>query len=78
MLWLLIDLISVMKLPRGVTVSKGLNVITGFVTAIATYHYARILISRVDAFPVVQSKGTGDYVVSLTDAQFNDAYCGAV
>ena len=74
MLCLLIEQISVMKLPRGVTESKGLNVITGLVTAIATYHYGRILNSWVHAFPAVQSKGTGDYVVSLKGAQFYDAY----
>ena len=61
------------KLPRSMTVPKGLNVITGSVTAIATYHSGRTLNSWVDVFPAVQSKGTGDYVVSLTGAQFNDA-----
>ena len=53
--WLLIEVILVMKLPRGVTVSKGLIAITGLVTAIATYHVVRILNSRVDAFPAMQS-----------------------
>ena len=73
-LWLLIELILVMKLPRGVTETKGLIVMTGLVTAIVTYHYVRILNSGVDAFSAVQSKGAGNYVVSLTGAQVNDAY----
>jgi bacteriorhodopsin len=60
--WLLIELILVMKLPRGVTVSKGLIVITGLVTAIATYHCVRILNSWVDAIPAVQSKETRFFV----------------
>ena len=76
--WPLIELILVMKLSRGVTVTKGLIVITGLVTAIATYHYARILNSWVDGFPAVQPKGTGDYVGSLTGAQFHDAFRCAV
>ena len=63
-----------MKLPRGVTESKGLIVITGLVTAIATDHCVRILNSGVDAFSAVQSKGTGNYVVGLTGMQVNDVY----
>ncbi len=76
--WLLIELILVMKLPRGVTVTEGLIVITGLVKAAATYYCVRILNSRVDFFPAAQPKGTGDYVVSLTGAQLNDAYRCAV
>ena len=72
--WLLIELILVMKLPRGMTVTAGLIVITGLVTATATYYCVRILNSRVDVFPAVQPKGTGDYVVSLTGAQSIDIY----
>jgi bacteriorhodopsin len=64
-----------LQLPN---VAKGYRtalVITGLVTAIATYHYVRIFNSWVDAFSVVQSNGAGgDYVVSLTGAPFNDAY----
>ncbi len=40
--WLLIELILVMKPPRGVTVLKGRSIITALVTAIATYHCVRI------------------------------------
>ena len=76
--WLLIELILVMKLPRGGTVSKSLFASTGLMTAIATYHYGRIINSWVDGFPAVQSKGTGDYVGSLTGAQFHDAFRCAV
>ncbi len=69
--WLLFELILVMKLPRGVTESKGLSVMTGLVT---TYHYVRILNSGVDGFSAVQSKGAGDDVESSTGAQFIDIY----
>ena len=63
-----------LQLPN---VTKGYRtalIITGLVTAIATYHYVRIFNSWVDAFSVVQSNGVGDYTVSLTGAPFNDAY----
>ena len=63
-----------LQLPN---VTKGYRtalIITGLVTAIATYHYVRIFNSWVDAFSVVQSNGVGDYAVSLTGAPFNDAY----
>ncbi len=66
--WLLIELTLVMKLPKGVTASKALMGITGSATAGATHHCGRILDPGVDAFSAVQSQGTGDYVVSLTDA----------
>merc|ERR1712118_594694 len=47
-------------------------IITGLVTAIATYHYIRIFNSWVDAFDVKQS---GDsYAVQLSGVPFNDAY----
>jgi len=63
-----------LQLPN---VAKGYRtalVITGLVTAIATYHYVRIFNSWVDAFSVVESKAVGDYVVTLTGNPFNDAY----
>merc|ERR1719313_1289099 len=47
-------------------------IITGLVTAIATYHYIRIFNSWVDAFDVKQA---GDsYAVQLSGVPFNDAY----
>jgi bacteriorhodopsin len=48
-------------------------IITGSVTAIATYHYLRMFNSWVDAFTVKNHNG-GDYVVSLSGTPFNDAY----
>ena len=63
-----------LQLPNLAKGYRTALVITGLVTAIATYHYVRIFNSWVDAFSVVQSNGTGDYVVSLTGAPFNDAY----
>jgi len=48
-------------------------IITGLVTAIATYHYVRIFNSWVDAFKVNNSDG-GDYSVAVSGAPFNDAY----
>jgi len=47
-------------------------IITGLVTAIATYHYVRIFNSWVDAFAMKES-GDG-YTVELTGTPFNDAY----
>jgi bacteriorhodopsin len=48
-------------------------IITGSVTAIATYHYLRMFNSWVDAFTVKNRNG-GDYVVTLSGTPFNDAY----
>jgi bacteriorhodopsin len=48
-------------------------IITGLVTAIATYHYVRIFNSWVDAFEVTNSKG-GEYTVKTSGTPFNDAY----
>jgi len=48
-------------------------IITGLVTAIATYHYVRIFNSWCDAFEVKNSNG-GDYGVTVSGAPFNDAY----
>lgn len=47
-------------------------VISGIVTAIATYHYLRIFNSWVEAFELTSSGG--EVKVSLTGAPFNDAY----
>merc|ERR1712028_55166 len=48
-------------------------IITGLVTAIATYHYVRIFDSWGEAFNVSNVSG-GDYTVTLSGAPFNDAY----
>ena len=63
-----------LQLPNLAKGYRTALVITGLVTAIATYHNVRIFNSWVDAFSVVQLNGAGDYVVSLTGAPFNDAY----
>jgi bacteriorhodopsin len=47
-------------------------IITGLVTAIATYHYFRIFNSWVDAF-TLNNQGA-DYAVRLSGQPFNDAY----
>jgi bacteriorhodopsin len=57
-------------------VTKGYRtalIITGLVTAIATYHYVRIFNSWVDAFEVSNAEG-GDYTVAVSGQPFNDAY----
>jgi len=48
-------------------------IITGLVTAIATYHYVRIFNSWCDAFKVKNSDG-GAYTVTVSGDPFNDAY----
>jgi len=48
-------------------------IITGLVTAIATYHYVRIFNSWVGAF-AVSADADGAFQVSLSGAPFNDAY----
>jgi bacteriorhodopsin len=48
-------------------------IITGLVTAIATYHYIRIFNSWVDAFEVKNANG-GEYMVKTSGSPFNDAY----
>merc|ERR1711994_1092782 len=48
-------------------------IITGLVTAIATYHYVRIFNSWNDAY-AVKAGPDGNYAVKLTGAPFNDAY----
>merc|ERR1711868_121909 len=49
-------------------------IITGLVTAIATYHYIRIFNSWVGAFEVSNAPKHEAYHVALTGAPFNDAY----
>jgi len=48
-------------------------IITGLVTAIATYHYVRIFNSWNDAYAVAAGPD-GNYAVTLTGQPFNDAY----
>merc|ERR1711920_708678 len=48
-------------------------IITGLVTAIATYHYVRIFNSWNDAYAVAAGPD-GNYRVTLTGQPFNDAY----
>merc|ERR1719230_411946 len=48
--------------------------ISGLVTAIATYHYFRIFNSWNEAFVVKFDAKTSDYGVALSGAPFNDAY----
>merc|ERR1711870_37601 len=48
-------------------------IITGLVTAIATYHYVRIFNSWVSAFDVKNRDG-GAYEVTISGTPFNDAY----
>merc|ERR1711994_475787 len=48
-------------------------IITGLVTAIATYHYVRIFNSWNDAY-AVKAGPDGNYAVTLTGQPFNDAY----
>merc|ERR1711957_141764 len=62
-----------LQLPNVTKSYRTALIITGLVTAIATYHYVRIFNSWVDAFEVKNSKG-GDYTVAVSGAPFNDAY----
>jgi len=62
-----------LQLPNVNKAYRTALIITGLVTAIATYHYVRIFNSWVDAFTVGNSNG-GDYQVALSGAPFNDAY----
>jgi bacteriorhodopsin len=48
-------------------------IITGLVTAIATYHYVRIFNSWVGAF-AVNADASGEFQVALSGQPFNDAY----
>jgi len=49
-------------------------IITGIVTAIATYHYFRIFNSWEGAFKVDLNEDKSDYAVTLSGQPFNDAY----
>jgi len=62
-----------LQLPNVTKSYRTALIITGLVTAIATYHYVRIFNSWVDAFEVKNSKG-GDYTVTVSGNPFNDAY----
>lgn len=61
-----------LQLPNVTKNYRTALIITGLVTAIATYHYFRIFNSWVGAFDV--KLANGDYQVSLSGAPFNDAY----
>merc|ERR1712110_1034327 len=61
-----------LQLPNVTKNYRTALIITGLVTAIATYHYVRIFNSWVDAFEV--KKSGDDYSVAVSGAPFNDAY----
>ena len=61
-----------LQLPNVTKNYRTALIITGIVTAIATYHYVRIFNSWNDAFRV-EAKGAG-YAVTVSGAPFNDAY----
>merc|ERR1712012_30444 len=66
-----------MGLPNVTKNYRTALTITGIVTFIATYHYFRIFNTWVEAFNVSNKLGdgiTGEYMVALTGAPFNDAY----
>jgi len=62
-----------LQLPNVTKNYRTALIITGLVTAIATYHYVRIFNSWCDAFVVTHVKG-GDYSVHVSGKPFNDAY----
>jgi len=62
-----------LQLPNVSKPYRTALIITGLVTAIATYHYVRIFNSWGEAFNVSNVSG-GDYTVKLSGAPFNDAY----
>jgi len=62
-----------LQLPNVTKSYRTALIITGLVTAIATYHYVRIFNSWVDAFEVKNAAG-GDYTVKVSGNPFNDAY----
>merc|ERR1711979_137917 len=61
-----------LQLPNLTKNYRSALIITGLVTAIATYHYVRIFNSWVDAFDLKQNEDT--YTVKLSGNPFNDAY----
>merc|ERR1712039_751765 len=62
-----------LQLPNLTKNYRTALIITGLVTAIATYHYVRIFNSWVSAFEVKNSDG-GAYGVRISGTPFNDAY----
>jgi len=62
-----------LQLPNLTKNYRTALIITGLVTAIATYHYVRIFNSWVSAFEVKNSDGS-DYAVHVSGTPFNDAY----
>jgi len=65
-----------LQLPNVTKSYRTALIITGLVTAIATYHYVRIFNSWVDAFKVnnVHDGIAGNYTVTDSGLPFNDAY----
>ena len=61
-----------LQLPNLTKTYRTPLIITGLVTAIATYHYVRIFNSWVNAFSLKQTDDS--YAVSLSGVPFNDAY----
>merc|ERR1712118_593651 len=61
-----------LQLPNLTKTYRTTLIITGLVTAIATYHYVRIFNSWVNAFELKQTDDS--YAVSLSGVPFNDAY----
>merc|ERR1711977_621718 len=61
-----------LQLPNLTKTYRTPLIITGLVTAIATYHYIRIFNSWVNAFELKQKDDS--YAVSLSGVPFNDAY----
>merc|ERR1711884_78189 len=62
-----------LQLPNLTKNYRTALIITGLVTAIATYHYVRIFNSWVAAFDVKNTPGA-DYSVAVSGTPFNDAY----
>jgi len=63
-----------LQLPNVSKNYRTALIITGLVTAIATYHYVRIFNSWAAAFDVTFDATAGDYGVTTNGAPFNDAY----
>lgn len=63
-----------LQLPNVTKNYRTALIITGLVTAIATYHYFRIFDSWVGAFDVKLDPVAGDYTVKINGQPFNDAY----
>jgi len=63
-----------LQLPNVTKNYRTALIITGLVTAIATYHYVRIFNSWCDAFGVSNDGKGGEYTVTVKGNPFNDAY----